>query len=312
MNDNQNSFQAGRFLAPRHWPLWFGLALLRLSAWLPYRFLLLLGSGLGRLLYTLVPKRRHIARTNIRLCFPELDATAQEALVRATIRAAAISVFENALSWWGSDRRMRALYRIEGLEHLAAAQQQGKGVILLGGHYTTLEISGRFLAYHIPELQPIYKRAHNPLYEALMSAMRKRLFDDLLLSTDMRTIVRSVKAGKVVWYAPDQDFGRERSVFAPFMGVATATLTTTARLARLTGAPVVPYYSERLPGTQGYKVTLLPALEGFPSGDDVVDATRVNAVLEQQVRAAPEQYLWIHRRFKTRPEGEPDLYRAQP
>jgi KDO2-lipid IV(A) lauroyltransferase len=142
-----------------------------------------------------------------------------------------------------------------------------------------------------------------------MVRQRRRLFDDLLQSTDMRTIVRNVKAGKTVWYAPDQDFGRERSVFAPFFGVATATLTTTARLARLTGAPVLPYVSERLPGAQGYRIALLPALEDFPGGNDLADATRVNAVLEQQVRAMPEQYLWIHRRFKTRPEGEPDLYR---
>ena len=309
MNETKDTFQPGRFLAPRHWPMWLGLGLLRLSALLPFPLLLALGGGLGRLMYALVPKRRHIARTNIRLCFPELDEETHERMVRATFHSAAISVFENALAWWGSDRRIRTLYRIEGLEHFNAAQQQGKGIILLGGHYTTLEISGRFLAYHIPALQPIYKRAHNPLYEALMSSMRRRRFDDLLLNTDMRTIVRNVKAGKTVWYAPDQDFGRERSVFAPFMGVHTATLTTTARLAKLTGAPVLPYYSERLPGLLGYRVQLLPALDGFPSGDDLADATRINAVLEQQVRAVPEQYLWIHRRFKTRPEGEPDLYR---
>jgi KDO2-lipid IV(A) lauroyltransferase len=289
--------------------MWVGLGVLRLCALLPYPILLLLGGGLGRLMYRLIPKRRHVARTNLRLCFPELDEAAREKLVRATFRAAAISVFENALSWWGGERRLRRLYRIEGLENYAAARAQGKGVILLGGHYTTLEISGRFLAFHIDGLQPIYKRAHNPLYEAVMVRQRRRLFDDLLQSTDMRTIVRNVKAGKTVWYAPDQDFGRERSVFAPFFGVATATLTTTARLARLTGAPVLPYVSERLPGAQGYRVALLPALEDFPGGNDLADATRVNAVLEQQVRAMPEQYLWIHRRFKTRPEGEPDLYR---
>jgi KDO2-lipid IV(A) lauroyltransferase len=289
--------------------MWVGLGVLRLCALLPYPILLLLGGGLGRLMYRLIPKRRHVARTNLRLCFPELDEAAREKLVRATFRAAAISVFENALSWWGGERRLRRLYRIEGLENYAAARAQGKGVILLGGHYTTLEISGRFLAFHIDGLQPIYKRAHNPLYEAVMVRQRRRLFDDLLQSTDMRTIVRNVKAGKTVWYAPDQDFGRERSVFAPFFGVATATLTTTARLARLTGAPVLPYVSERLPGAQGYRIALLPALEDFPGGNDLADATRVNAVLEQQVRAMPEQYLWIHRRFKTRPEGEPDLYR---
>lgn len=310
MNDDTPSLH--RFLAPRHWPMWAGLGFLRLCALLPYPLLLLFGNGLGLLMYALLPSRRRIARINLRLCFPELDDRARERLVRATFRSAAISVFENALSWWGGERRLKGLYRIEGLEHYQAAKALGRGVILLGGHYTTLEISGRFLAFHIDGLQPIYKRAHNPLYEAMMVRQRKKLFDDLLQSTDMRTIVRNVKAGKTVWYAPDQDFGRERSVFAPFFGVPTATLTTTARLAKLTGAPVVPFVSERLPGLQGYRITLRPALANFPGDDDLADATQVNAVLEQEVRAMPAQYLWIHRRFKTRPEGEPDLYRRQP
>ncbi len=292
--------------------MWAGLGFLRLCALLPYPLLLLLGNGLGLLMYALVPSRRRVARINLRLCFPELDQAARERLVRATFRSAGISVFENGLSWWGSKRRLQRLYRIEGLEHYQAANAQGRGVILLGGHYTTLEISGRFLAFHVDGLQPIYKRAHNPLYEAVMVRMRRQLFDDLLQSTDLRTIVRNVKAGKTVWYAPDQDFGRERSVFAPFFGVPTATLTTTARLARLTGAPVLPFASERLPGTQGYRIVLRPALEGFPSGDDLKDATQANTALEHEVRAIPAQYLWIHRRFKTRPEGEPDLYRRQP
>lgn len=297
------------FLAPRYWPTWFGLGLLRVSLLLPYPALLLLGRGLGSLLYRIIGSRRHIAAVNIRLCFPELDETACRQLVKESFIAAATSLFEGALSWWASDARVKKLYRIEGLEHLEAARSQGRGVILLGGHYTTLEISGRFLAFHVEGLQPIYKPARNKLFEAVMANSRKCLFDDLLPSADMRTIVRNLKKGKVVWYAPDQDFGRERSVFAPFLGVPTATLISTARLAKLSGAPVVPYYSERLPGNQGFLLRLAPALEGFPSGDDMADATRVNQAIEQQVRKVPEQYLWLHKRFKTRPEGEADVYR---
>jgi Kdo2-lipid IVA lauroyltransferase/acyltransferase len=219
-----------------------------------------------------------------------------------------MSLFEGVLSWWGSDTRLRKLYRIEGLEHLEKARAGGKGVLLLGGHYTTLEISGRFLAYHVEGLQPIYKPARNALFEAVMAGSRKRRFDDLVPSVDMRRIVRNLKQGKVMWYAPDQDFGRERSVFAPFFGFPTATLTTTARLAKLSGAPVVPYYSERLPGNAGFLVKLLPPLENYPSGDDMADATRTNQILEQQILRVPEQYLWLHKRFKTRPEGEPGVY----
>jgi len=297
------------FLAPRYWPTWLGLGLLRLALLLPYPAMLTLGRGLGALLYRLVGSRRHVTEVNLRLCFPELDEQARNHLARESFIAAATSIFEGTLSWWASNERIRKLYRIEGLEHLEAARALGKGVILLGGHYTTLEISGRFLARHVEGLQPIYKPARNKLFEAVMAGSRRRLFDDLLPSSDMRTIVRNLKKGKVVWYAPDQDFGRERSVFAPFFSVPTATLVSTARLARLSGAPVVPYHSERLPGSEGFVVRLLPALEDFPSGDDLTDATRVNQIIEEQVRRIPEQYLWLHKRFKTRPEGEDDVYR---
>ena len=229
--------------------------------------------------------------------------------MKDNFKSTVMALFESGLSWWASDRRLRALYRIEGLENYEAANSKGKGVLVLGGHYTTLEISARFIAFHIDKIQPIYKPAHNALVNAVMTRARRRVLDDLLSNTDLRAIVRSLKRGKVVWYAPDQDFGRERSVFAPFMGVETSTLTATSRLGRLSGAPVLPFYSERLPGSQGYLIKILPELDNFPSGNDIEDATRVNRVIEQEVRNAPEQYLWLHRRFKTRPEGEPDLYR---
>ncbi|HEX9803206.1 MAG TPA: LpxL/LpxP family Kdo(2)-lipid IV(A) lauroyl/palmitoleoyl acyltransferase, partial [Gammaproteobacteria bacterium] len=297
------------FLGPRYWPTWLGLALLRLALLLPYRAMLAAGRGLGTLLYYLVGSRRHVAEVNLRLCFPEMDESARRRLAKESFVAAATSLFEGVLSWWAGDARIKRLYRIEGLEHLEAARARGRGVILLGGHYTTLEISGRFLSFHVTGLQPIYKPARNRLFEAVMANSRKRLFDDLLPSADMRTIVRNLKKGKVVWYAPDQDFGRERSVFAPFFGVPTATLVSTARLARLSGAPVVPFYSERLPGNEGFLLRLAPALEAFPSGDELADATRVNQVIEAQVRRTPDQYLWLHKRFKTRPQGETDVYR---
>lgn len=299
---------SARFLSPRYWPTWLGLGLLRLSLLLPYPAMRAAATLLGGLLYVLAGSRRHVALVNLRLCFPHLSEAQRRRLARGSFISSAMSLFEGALSWWGSDARLRRLYRIEGLEHLERARAQGRGVLLLGGHYTTLEISGRFLAFHVEGLQPIYKPARNALFEAFMAGSRKRLFDDLVPSVDMRRIVRNLRQGKVMWYAPDQDFGRQRSVFAPFFGVPTATLTTTARLAKLSGAPVVPYYSERLPGNQGYLVRLLPALEDYPSGDDVADATRGNQILEQQIARTPEQYLWLHKRFKTRPEGEPRVY----
>jgi KDO2-lipid IV(A) lauroyltransferase len=301
-------FRSSHFLSPRYWPTWLGLALMRLAAGLPHAWQLALGRGLGRLVHAVARGRRGIVDINLRLCFPELSSEERKTLVRRNFESSAIALFEIALSWWGDAQRLRKLHRIEGLENLHAARALGKGVILLGGHYTTLEISGRLLAFHTDSIQPIYKPAHNALYEAVMAHARKRLFDDLLDNSDMRAIVRSLKAGKVIWYAPDQDFGRRRSVFAPFFGVTTATLTTTGRLARLSGAPVLPFYSERLPGEQGYRVRIGRPLENFPSGDDVVDATAINHAIEEQVRRTPEQYLWLHKRFKTRPRGEPRIY----
>lgn len=296
------------FLAPRYWPTWLGLGLLRLAVLLPYPLLLRLGRAIGWAIYHLVPKRRHVAEVNISLCFPQLDAHERQRLVRGTIDASAIAIFEGAMSWWGSSRRLQALHRIEGVEHLQQALAQGKGAILLGGHYTTLELSGRLFAFHIDSINPIYKPARNALFDAVMVSSRKRLFDGLLDNSDMRAILRTLKQGKIIWYAPDQDFGMERSVFAPFFGIQAATLTTTARLARLSGAPLLPFYSQRLPDNEGYLLKILPPLENFPGGDDVADATCVNQVIEAGVCAAPEQYLWVHRRFKTRPPGEPPLY----
>ncbi len=296
------------FLAPRYWPTWLGLGVLRLLALLPWGWQLRLGRGIGRLMHRLAGSRRRIAETNVRLCFPELSEAERQRLVKRSFEATGISLFEAGLAWWGSDRTLRPLYRIEGIEHLAQAREAGKGTILLGGHYTTLEISGRLLSFHSPDVQPIYKRAHNPLFDAVMGACRRRHCDDVLSNTDMRGILRALRKNKIVWIAPDQDFGRERAVFAPFMGVTTATLTSVARLARLSGAPVLPFYSERLPGTEGFVVRIEPPLQPFPSEDDVADASRINEAIAAQVRACPEQYLWIHKRFKTRPVGEPDPY----
>ena len=281
---------------------------MRLIALLPYTTQLFIGRRLGGLMYLLSPDRRRVARINVDLCFPELDDAAKRKLVRQTFNSVGISMMESAFSWWGFESSLRRLHRIEGIGHLNNALEQGKGALLLGGHYTTLEISGRFLAFYTDNLQPIYKPARNELFNAIMVASRTRLFDDLLVNRDMRTIIRNLKNNKVIWYAPDQDFGRAQTVFAPFMGIDAASLTMTSRIAKLSGSPVLPFYSQRLPGKQGYLIRILPPLEDFPSGDDVLDCTRINETIEQQVRDAPEQYLWLHRRFKTRPEGEKSLY----
>lgn len=288
--------------------MWLGLGFLRLISVLPLRLHQYTGNVLGLLIYYLLPAQRRITQTNIRLCFPHLSRKEQHRLARASQQAVAIALFDSALSWWGSDTRLRKFYRAEGMEHLHAAQKAGKGVLLLGGHYTTLEIGGRLLALENIEAHPTYRPAHNKLFEAVMSFSRKKLFPGLLPSKDMRRIIRVLKQNGICWYAPDQDFGHEGTVFAPFMGVPAASLTITARLARISGSPVVPLSSYRLPGGQGYVLKIKPALKDFPSADDLADATRINRIIADNVNDAPEQYLWLHRRFKTRPPGEPQLY----
>lgn len=311
MSQSDSPFPVRDYLHPRFWPTWLGLGLLRLTVLLPYPALNFLAKVLGLLGYGLLPSRRRIVRTNLRLAFPQLDNPTIHRLMRENFHSSAMALFESALAWWGSEKRLKSLYRVEGLENLREAEAKGKGVLLLGGHYTTLEISGRFLAYHVNRLRPTYKRAHNLLFEAVMVHNRRKMLDGLIRSRDMRDILRNLKQKKVVWYAPDQDFGYRGSVFAPFMGVQTATLTLTARMAKASGAPLVPFYSERLPGNQGYLIRVGPAIEAFPTGDDVRDATLVNQAIEEQVRRTPAQYLWGHRRFKTRPRGERQLYKVR-
>jgi len=303
-------FQFKDFLAPKYWFTWLGLGVLRLSTLLPYAWIIRLGSGLGWLGFYLLPERRRITRTNIGLAFPELDKKTQRKLVRQNFCFATQAVFESALAWWASEQRLRSLVRIEGLEHVDAALEKGNGVIMLGGHYTTLDISGRLLVLYINGYVT-YKRAHNPLFEAVMAGNRKRYFAGLIRSTDMRSILRRLRENKVIWYAPDQDFGIQNSVFAPFMGVPTATLTLTARLAKHSGAQVLPFYSEQLANNKGYVLRVAAPLENYPSDDDITDATAVNQVIEDQIRRAPAQYLWGHRRFKTRPHGEPLFYKPR-
>jgi len=298
----------GRYLHPRHWPVWLALGLLRGLILLPYRTQLRIGAGIGRLMYWAMPQRRHIARTNLRLCFPQLPSAERERLLRRTFRSTGISVLESGLSWWGDARRLEPLCHIEGLPHLQAALRRGKGVILLSAHFTPLEIGGRLLALQQP-FQVMYKRQRDPLFEAVMTRARIRHYQHAIQRHDVRALIRSLKENVACWYAPDQDFGRRNALFVPFFGIPTATVTATSRFARLTGAAVVPFFPRRRDDGSGYDLTLLPALEGFPSGDDVADTTRINRLIEAEVRKAPEQYLWLHRRFRTRPDqGAPDPY----
>src|SRR5690625_3356675 len=286
---------------------WLAVGLFWLFGQLPWNWQLAVGRALGRLSYLLLKRCRHIAATNIALCFPELSDAEQEALTKQTIVSTGEALTEIAAAYVNNRVDLTQRLTIEGLEHLQAAQQEG-GVIMLGMHLNTIDAGCRLFGdgAKMP-FSVVYRPNNNPILDWLIAWGRGRFVEAYIDRKDMRTMVRQLRAGGTVWYAPDQDYGREHSVFAPFFGVPAATITTTSRLAKMGKAAVVPTSHFRLPHGR-YKIVFGPALDNFPSGDDVVDATLINQVIEREVLKAPEQYLWVHRRFKTRPVGEERLY----
>jgi KDO2-lipid IV(A) lauroyltransferase len=292
---------------PRYWPTWLALGLLWSVTRLPYAWQLGLGRLLGRLALRIARHRRRIAEVNIELCFPERTDAERRRLVSEHFESLGIGLLEFALAWWGTPARLAPLASIRGLEHLHSALEAGHGVLLLSAHFTTLEIGGRLLAAHIP-FHVLYREHKHPVIEQVMGRARTRLYERAIPRNDMKALLRSLKENRAVWFAPDQDHGAAGSVFVPFFGVAAATLTTTSRIAAISGARVVPFFQRRLPGHRGYELELLPALEAFPGDDVTMDTARLMQLIEARVRQQPEQYLWAHRRFKTRPAGGAPVY----
>ena len=297
-----------RLIYPRYWKTWIWLALWRIVILLPYRALLALGSCIGLALYRLPIRRKYIAQRNIQVCFPELDNREQESLLRANFISMGIALMEIGMAWWWPKKRLKPLLQLEGFEHLE--QFSDRGVILVGIHYTTLEIGAAAITGAI-EIDGMYKAHKNPVFEFVQLKGRLNQGIDgcrLYERNDARGAMKSLKSGRALWYLPDQDYGLSHGLFAPLFGIQAATVYGTAKLAAKTGAAVVPVNFIRLSGSQGYRISVHPALEDFPSGDDLADATCINKIVEKFIRLQPDQYLWAHRRFKNRPEGEQDLY----
>jgi len=295
-------------LAPRHWPAWLGVAVIWLIARLPLPALFWLGRCLGALVLRVSSPRRRIAEANIAQCFPELDDAARRALVDANLRDIGMMLVEFALGWMGSDRRIASIpTRIDGLEHLQAARAQGRGVLLVGGHFSHLELCARLVSERI-RIAGMYRRMDSAVFEWVVLRARLHYADAMFDKEDIRGTVKYLRSGGTLWYAPDQDMRSKDNVFVPFFGVPAATITATHHLARMSGAVVIPFFHRRLPGGEGYALRLGAPLEDFPGADAGADTARVNACIEQMVREAPEQYLWVHKRFKTRPPGEPSIY----
>lgn len=298
------------FLHPRFWPLWLGMGLLWLVVQLPYRWLLVLGRGLGGVMYHLAGSRRRIAARNLELCFPELSVGERQRLLRENFASTGMTFFEMAISWWWPVERLKRLGTVEGLEHLRQAEADGQGVILMALHFTTLEMGGALLCMQ-QDMYGMYRAHKNPLFDFIQRHGREQRLLGAIERDDVRGMLKVLRAGGVVWYAPDQDYGAQRSLFVPLFGVQAATVTATSKFARLGRARVVPFTQTRLADGSGYKVTVHPALADFPGESEEADCLRINQWIEQAIRQQPEQYLWAHRRFKTRPAGEPKLYRKK-
>ncbi len=295
-------------LAPRYWPAWSGMLLLRLVILLPFPWVMALGRTVGRVGLRFARQRRRIAETNLRLCFPEWDDARRQQVLKAHFEALGMGLFEIPIGWWAGPGRLQRLAHVEGLEHLQQALQAGRGAILLSAHFTSLELGGRLLSLYAP-FHAMYRRHGNPVVEKIMAGSRTHRLEKAIPRDDVRGMIRSLKGNHAVWYAPDQNTQRKAAVFVNFFGQVAATNTATARLAKLTGAAVVPYHVVRREDGSGYDVVLEPALTGYPSGDLEADTQRVNDIIEGWVRKNPAQYLWIHRRFRTRPtRGEPTPY----
>ncbi|GAB2602796.1 lipid A biosynthesis lauroyl acyltransferase [Nitrincola alkalisediminis] len=285
--------------------LWVGL--LRLLVRLPYSTQLILGKWVGLGLYFLARDRRNVTEVNVRLCFPELNSEQQKQYVRDIFINNGIGIFEAAMSWWAPDAWFKDRVTLTGTEHLEEALAEGKGVILLGAHFSTLDIGGLLFSYYYP-VDAMYRKNNNPLLEDVITQGRLRFFKSAIERSDIRTVIRNLRKNHIIWYAPDQDFGLHQSVFAPFFGVPAATITATSRMVKLNGSPILMLAQHRTPDNR-YELEIFPILRPFPTGDDVQDATLINAEIEKAIRKDPTQYMWVHRRFKSHPKGKNYLYK---
>lgn len=298
-----------RYLLPQHWPFWIAMGLLRLVVCLPHRGRMACGRGLGRMFRWFGRERRMVAKRNLQLAFPDMSDTERRALIHENFESLGIGLIEIGMAWWLPDEEIESLVEVEGRANLEHALDQGKGALLLTCHMSCQELGGRMLTLLAPDTRILYREDNNPMVGTFIRRARRRHAADVIDNSDMRGMVRALRDGAPVWYAPDQDVRPSRGgIFAPFLGVDAATTPAAARLAGRTGCAVVPYCPVRT--ENGYRLIFEPMLEDFP-GPDIVEATgRMNAAIESFIRRYPAHYFWVHKRFKSRPEGEPNIYKS--
>lgn len=306
------TYQPGKFqwsfLLPQYWGIWIGIVFLMILAILPWAIQYRLGQFLGSVAFNNLKSRGKTTIRNLEVCFPEWTAEQIEANARQVFIDQMIGIFETLNAWY-SPQWFKNRVQIEGLEHIQNAQAEGKGILLLGTHSTLLDAGG-YLCAQFFEPDVVYRPQNNPLLDMLIVRCRATIYANQIDHDDMRGLIRNLKNGHAIWYSPDQDFGLKQGVMAPFFGTPAATVTAHRRLLKIAKAVAIPLYFYRdgdISNPQ-YHVLIEPALDNFPSEDEVSDAVRTNKIIENQLRIAPTQYMWFHRRFKTRPQGYDKIY----
>ncbi|WP_108945523.1 LpxL/LpxP family Kdo(2)-lipid IV(A) lauroyl/palmitoleoyl acyltransferase [Shewanella halifaxensis] len=289
---------------PKYWLLWLGVGFMRLTQMLPLAIQMKLGSGLGRLAMKLVGSRVNTARRNLELCFPDMPEAEIQQLLKQNFEETGKAVFDTANAWWWSDEKIQKHMTIKGKEHVEQTLANGQGVILFAVHCLPLEMGARIFGQFQPGVG-VYRPHNNPLMEYLQVKGRLRSNKALVPKRDLRQMVRSLREPNVIWYTADQDFGRSSAIFIPFFNVPdAATITGATTLAKLGKAKVLPFFVERNSDDTGYNIEIQPALDNFPGENEIEDAKRGNKIIEQTISRNMSQYMWLHRRFKTRPNKE--------
>lgn len=285
-----------------------GIFILWLIHFLPFRVIVAVGNGVGIMLYLLAASRRRIGDINLKLCFPDLSDAARTKLLRDHFKMFGRGLIERSILWWASPERIRSLIRVEGLDHFEAIKDQP--AILLTPHFVGMDAGGQWVAQHTDTVC-MYANQKSAYLTQLLKDKRARFRKQHLYARQegLRPIIKGMRAGHPFIYPPDQDQGVKDGAFISFFGVPAATMTSVPRIAKMTGAAVVPSITRMLPGGAGYVLTFYPAWDNYPSDDAVADGRRMNAFIEDRVREMPEQYFWLHKRFKTRPEGEESFYK---
>ena len=302
MNSKQKSFM--ECIHPKNWLIVLGLLCTRIIVLLPFRIIVTIGQAMGLLLYRISSSRLQVARKNIELCFPALSATEQSNLVKQHFISLGIGFFEVGMARWKSNQSLKKIIEIKGIEHLIRAVKKNRGVILMSAHFTMLEISaliGRneIVQEDLPPMVGMFRLGKNSVINHFFRNTRLRSTESLVTKFEVKDLIRALKDKKLVWYASDQSFTGKNAISVNFFNHPAMTNPSIIRIAKISGSPVLPYFPSRLANGKGYVLEVLPEIESFPSEDTNNDMKKIHALLEQHILQNPEQYYWIHRRFKT-------------